>query len=111
MRRRPPRSTLFPYTTLFRSGSWLAPRYLVELVEHGLHIRASIPPATHGTQSFVRHLQHRQRRREVALCFWHAHHRHALFGELLLPRFGRREPRGERRRRGHWAASGAARDG
>src|SRR2546425_9135588 len=25
MIRRPPRSTLFPYTTLFRSGLWLAP--------------------------------------------------------------------------------------
>src|SRR5438876_6963398 len=26
MIRRPPRSTLFPYTTLFRSRSWLVPR-------------------------------------------------------------------------------------
>src|SRR2546430_10161893 len=26
MIRRPPRSTLFPYTTLFRSGGWLADR-------------------------------------------------------------------------------------
>src|SRR3712207_7178420 len=28
MIRRPPRSTLFPYTTLFRSGAWLEPRYI-----------------------------------------------------------------------------------
>src|SRR2546430_4138030 len=27
MIRRPPRSTLFPYTTLFRSGLWIRPRW------------------------------------------------------------------------------------
>jgi len=29
MIRRPPRSTLFPYTTLFRSGDWLARKELI----------------------------------------------------------------------------------
>src|SRR5258708_19082638 len=32
MIRRPPRSTLFPYTTLFRSrGSWLSPMYPISV--------------------------------------------------------------------------------
>src|SRR3712207_7059154 len=34
MIRRPPRSTLFPYTTLFRSNEWVAPP--AELVEEAL---------------------------------------------------------------------------
>src|SRR3989442_13089795 len=33
MIRRPPRSTLFPYTTLFRSDSWLAPKKMAQLVD------------------------------------------------------------------------------
>src|SRR5258708_8544993 len=33
MIRRPPRSTLFPYTTLFRSGDWLAGALLVDEVD------------------------------------------------------------------------------
>src|SRR3989454_7822707 len=33
MIRRPPRSTLFPYTTLFRSGpGWIEPRFLFAMV-------------------------------------------------------------------------------
>src|SRR3712207_8680827 len=40
MRRRPPRSTLFPYTTLFRSepGMWVSGRYLIleQLGEGGM---------------------------------------------------------------------------
>src|SRR5688572_32708876 len=34
MIRRPPRSTLFPYTTLFRSGSFPVDRELVPLLVH-----------------------------------------------------------------------------
>src|SRR2546422_8254524 len=34
MIRRPPRSTLFPYTTLFRSVSWAAKSHAAEAVEH-----------------------------------------------------------------------------
>src|SRR3712207_6949380 len=39
MIRRPPRSTLFPYTTLFRSGARLPPAHVprIGLVEHRLH--------------------------------------------------------------------------
>src|SRR3712207_7046030 len=33
MIRRPPRSTLFPYTTLFRSQNWLCPETLAEIPE------------------------------------------------------------------------------
>src|SRR5256885_8957435 len=38
MIRRPPRSTLFPYTTLFRSSSnfWITPRGLVKIMDFGL---------------------------------------------------------------------------
>src|SRR3970282_2448749 len=32
MIRRPPRSTLFPYTTLFRSGSWISVRIRIRWV-------------------------------------------------------------------------------
>src|SRR3712207_8659757 len=35
MIRRPPRSTLFPYTTLFRSRPRVAPRQRVDLALHG----------------------------------------------------------------------------
>src|SRR5687767_15743960 len=44
MIRRPPRSTLFPYTTLFRSGivatlrSWKGHRYLIEALPAGAHL-------------------------------------------------------------------------
>src|SRR5260370_27467138 len=34
MIRRPPRSTLFPYTTLFRSRRWLCPAWWMPLVGH-----------------------------------------------------------------------------
>src|SRR5256885_3344550 len=36
MIRRPPRSTLFPYTTLFRSAGHLGPAALAHFVKHGL---------------------------------------------------------------------------
>src|ERR1019366_5895955 len=41
MIRRPPRSTLFPYTTLFRSKSWTFPRPCLILP---LHMQAPRPP-------------------------------------------------------------------
>src|SRR2546425_2623125 len=47
MIRRPPRSTLFPYTTLFRSSSY-SPRHRVRL-QPGIRQRSSrvsVPPAT-----------------------------------------------------------------
>src|SRR3989454_2971916 len=46
MIRRPPRSTLFPYTTLFRSGlakdehAGIARRYLIDFVQRGAQGRA-----------------------------------------------------------------------
>src|SRR2546430_8787180 len=50
MIRRPPRSTLFPYTTLFRSGApdghaRVAPRQAIELVQHA---RAAADRGGHG---------------------------------------------------------------
>src|SRR3712207_1213007 len=45
MIRRPPRSTLFPYTTLFRSESPVGDVYYVDLrkVVHGLHDLLAVP--------------------------------------------------------------------
>src|SRR2546422_8549447 len=43
MIRRPPRSTLFPYTTLFRSGG-VIPRNFIPSVEHGIRDAAKQGP-------------------------------------------------------------------
>src|SRR5256885_8691870 len=45
MIRRPPRSTLFPYTTLFRSGQQRVPAQLKEMVlaPHALHAQHLAP--------------------------------------------------------------------
>src|SRR2546422_4242868 len=40
MIRRPPRSTLFPYTTLFRSGQFGCHRQTVLNIIHGFHTKA-----------------------------------------------------------------------
>src|SRR5258708_16814696 len=40
MIRRPPRSTLFPYTTLFRSGEWLASGGSLRCTGPGITIRS-----------------------------------------------------------------------
>src|SRR5205823_12749812 len=51
MQRRPPRSTLFPYTTLFRSLGWLHPRWEQALSPLGSGARASgLFPRTCGTR-------------------------------------------------------------
>src|SRR2546430_9141051 len=51
MIRRPPRSTLFPYTTLFRSGSFGAePADWLESRDAGAHRLDDAPPAEHGAQ-------------------------------------------------------------
>src|SRR3712207_985438 len=49
MIRRPPRSTLFPYTTLFRSRSYRAERYL-GIIER---VRAALPDAAITTDIIV----------------------------------------------------------
>src|SRR2546430_4475678 len=50
MIRRPPRSTLFPYTTLFRSQGWRAPQ--------APHHREQIPSSAHLRRSNCAHLLH-----------------------------------------------------
>src|SRR3712207_7007058 len=53
MIRRPPRSTLFPYTTLFRSASWV-PTFLDGVRRAGLLTRAGADAAdtiAHATRS------------------------------------------------------------
>src|SRR2546430_4160195 len=60
MIRRPPRSTLFPYTTLFRSRARAHRRYtelrqrVPDVVQHDAHTQALLPPqawsrASHAT--------------------------------------------------------------
>src|SRR5690242_21148129 len=48
MIRRPPRSTLFPYTTLFRSLQHLNDRYVLTGIDH-------LPPARRGVWGAERH--------------------------------------------------------
>src|ERR1035441_11109087 len=50
MIRRPPRSTLFPYTTLFRSEKSLVGRAAIWCAGHG-------PPRDHVTAQHARHVQ------------------------------------------------------
>src|SRR3989442_9960059 len=59
MIRRPPRSTLFPYTTLFRSLLCGGPHRLPHLVPHG-HRRA--PRDEHGTVRSEEHTSELQSR-------------------------------------------------
>src|SRR2546426_12187760 len=56
MIRRPPRSTLFPYTTLFRSGFDLAARYLPSAKTQALR-RAALPEARDLHRSLARALR------------------------------------------------------
>src|SRR3712207_8540112 len=54
MIRRPPRSTLFPYTTLFRSADGVHPERLRQLAREGgrftaQHLRALSPPRCRAT--------------------------------------------------------------
>src|SRR2546427_3625054 len=53
MIRRPPRSTLFPYTTLFRSACLLAPPVYHDLAAFGIHGRNDAL-ARQGTAEFRR---------------------------------------------------------
>src|SRR2546422_2420790 len=45
MIRRPPRSTLFPYTTLFRSATVDSERLVGDLVGHGAVVTSDLPHA------------------------------------------------------------------
>src|SRR3712207_8579582 len=72
MIRRPPRSTLFPYTTLFRSGPAPEPQHEQDLPEHGAghhhphrggDARPQAVPAGHGrlrSEEHTSELQSRQ---------------------------------------------------
>src|SRR3712207_8080358 len=62
MIRRPPRSTLFPYTTLFRSQSPLPERYTVATPDE-LHYRIAAAKAALGDQLFI--LGHHYQRDEI----------------------------------------------
>src|SRR5258705_12353578 len=84
MIRRPPRSTLFPYTTLFRSTTWNG--------------RGSSRPCTEYRQQrkkneHLRKSRHRHGRRQR-----HRALGRARFSERRLPRRARREAQGQARR-------------
>src|SRR2546422_10449168 len=59
MIRRPPRSTLFPYTTLFRSWNWLARwrsnRNLLDRLNTSAKFRSETHPHRKASPSFDRH--------------------------------------------------------
>src|SRR5260370_16030582 len=57
MIRRPPRSTLFPYTTLFRSGRSPGPCSL-SLLMHILNPLTLLPPLVHLHNTHVRSEEH-----------------------------------------------------
>src|SRR5260370_14676721 len=68
MIRRPPRSTLFPYTTLFRSQHHLGDMLEIQPSEVGMHLVAWLPPgiddqaaaqqaATHRSEEHTSELQ------------------------------------------------------
>src|SRR3712207_7862884 len=57
MMRRPPRSTLFPYTTLFRSPRNLRARFVVPLAEREERTRDVLPTVRLDTERRVEVLQ------------------------------------------------------
>src|SRR5256885_11474573 len=54
MIRRPPRSTLFPYTTLFRSYSKVKPGHSVRLTPAASRYQLSQPPSLHTDRKSTR---------------------------------------------------------
>src|SRR2546426_5316984 len=62
MIRRPPRSTLFPYTTLFRSGSGWVPGRRLELADHrvevcSVHARVAVCSSAGRSEEHTSELQ------------------------------------------------------
>src|SRR3712207_7593514 len=89
MIRRPPRSTLFPYTTLFRSRALVAyvapqrdphaPPHLERVAEHQqLHGRVGVGPPVAPTEQGVAHLDARDRK-STRLNSSHANISYAVF--------------------------------
>src|SRR5262245_62487446 len=76
MIRRPPRSTLFPYTTLFRSTAFIPPFPAGRRVPHG---RACLPPRPGEGESGGRDLQHAVDRKSTRLNSSHLGISYAVF--------------------------------
>src|SRR3712207_8121677 len=82
MIRRPPRSTLFPYTTLFRSGEQVVKRRAQQRVTDQRRARDAREPADHdGEELRVRHLPYvgAQDRKSTRLNSSHANISYAVF--------------------------------
>src|SRR3712207_8831042 len=83
MRRRPPRSTLFPYTTLFRSNLVILPRlgseFVPEVDSELAMVVAELPPGTalEATEGAVKRWE--QDRKSTRLNSSHANISYAVF--------------------------------
>src|SRR2546422_7220687 len=80
MIRRPPRSTLFPYTTLFRSQVAVHDAEVVCGLECGCHLDADVRGARDGQRSFAREqLRERLDRKSTRLNSSHGYISYAVF--------------------------------
>src|SRR2546421_8238534 len=98
MIRRPPRSTLFPYTTLFRSNTWLSamtartqpvvdPRMLrvleIEDAEHARDRKSTRLNSSHDQISYAVFCLKKKKRRYIIVNKIHRHFRHLPGREAL----------------------------
>src|SRR3712207_6924820 len=82
MIRRPPRSTLFPYTTLFRSSLWTvpdAPGRFKELQKRGGRFVVVDPRRSRTAQAADQHVVIRPDRKSTRLNSSHANISYAVF--------------------------------
>src|SRR3712207_7811990 len=79
MIRRPPRSTLFPYTTLFRSSPGSAPQHLVSTAEEHLGVLTVGERAEPRVRVEVRRCPLPQDRKSTRLNSSHANISYAVF--------------------------------
>src|SRR3712207_9316435 len=75
MIRRPPRSTLFPYTTLFRSGGGMGAVWLAsdELLGRQVAVKQVLPPPTADEAAVAQQRQRALREGRIAARLSHPH--------------------------------------
>src|SRR2546427_740231 len=80
MIRRPPRSTLFPYSTLFRSGSAPLGQHQAQVVlGHGIALLGSLAIPLHGLGIVTRHAPAIRDRKSTRLNSSHSQISYAVF--------------------------------